>query len=107
MIENLPLKNLMTVVDAIKETGYTRTAILAAVRDGLLETYRYGGRIYLSRQQVRDWVKTRAHPGEGWLTVTEAANKAGVTRQAIAQRVLSGKIRFTRTDKIYVWDADL
>lgn len=91
----LHAEGYLTVAEAMERLGVSRNAVNRMIGDGRLQAVRYEHRwvtrrewinkVPCSRKAAAAW--RRAH---GWLSVAEAAELLGITRQALNVRIARG-----------------
>jgi hypothetical protein len=111
-LESLDTNIWMSKGDAARARGVSRQAIWDLVNRGRLTTYRFKGRVYVSRAEVLGFAprpkglkesgyvriktvrpkKKRLDPAK-WVYIVEAARETGLPRLAIVDLVRRGRIR--------------
>jgi hypothetical protein len=110
--EMLDTNEWMSKGDAARARGVSRQAIWELVNRGRLTTYRFKGRVYVSRAEVLGFAprprglkesgyirvktvrpkKKKLDPAK-WIYIVEAARETGLPRLAIVDLVRRGRIR--------------
>ncbi|MGB9123470.1 MAG: hypothetical protein WCE73_22840 [Candidatus Angelobacter sp.] len=110
--EKLNTDEWMSKGDAARARGVSRQAIWELVNRGRLTTYRFKGRVYVSRAEVLGFAprprglkesgyirvktvrpkKKKLDPAK-WIYIVEAARETGLPRLAIVDLVRRGRIR--------------
>jgi hypothetical protein len=110
--ETLNTDKWMSKGDAARARGVSRQAIWELVNRGRLTTYRFKGRVYVSRAEVLGFAprprglkesgyvrvktvrlkKKKLDPAK-WVYIVEAARETGLPRLAIVDLVRRGRIR--------------
>jgi hypothetical protein len=110
--ETLDTNKWMSKGDAARARGVSRQAIWELVNRGRLTTYRFKGRVYVSRAEVMNFTRrARGAAGTGyvrvktvrpkkkkldpakWVYIVEAARETGLPRLAIVDLIRRGRIR--------------
>jgi hypothetical protein len=111
-LESLDTNIWMSKGDAARARGVSRQAIWDLVNRGRLTTYRFKGRVYVSRAEVLGFAprpkglkesgyvriktvrpkKKKLDPAK-WVYIVEAARETGLPRLAIVDLVRRGRIR--------------
>jgi hypothetical protein len=120
--ETLNTEEWMSKGDAARARGVSRQAIWELVNRGRLTTFRFKGRVYVSRAEVLGFApRPRGATGSGyvkrktfrlkkknfdpskWIYLVEAASETGLPRLAIVDLIRRGRIRkLVSAGKTYV-----
>ncbi|MGP4057792.1 hypothetical protein ACTWP6_23705 [Mycobacterium sp. 4D054] len=94
--EALHAEGFLTIVDAAAVLGVGRNAVSNMIADGRLHVTRWGDRSVTRPEWIAEVARRRKGPAEwrrehGWLSVAEAAEMMGITRQALNVRIRKGQ----------------